>query len=226
MIDWEKIDTVLLDMDGTLLDLHFDHYFWFDHLPTRYAKAHNIDEQEARAELRAKIEKIEGTLEWYCLDHWSEVVQLDVPELKKEIQHKIKIRPHVEEFLSRLRALGKKLILITNAHPKGLQLKLDITAIDKWLDLVISSHEFRQPKEAQSFWEQLKAREHFDLSRTVFIDDTPRILRSAQRFGIEHLICVTLPDSQRPAHLAEEFLGIQHFDEIMPPEVLVKTAGP
>ncbi|KEP73664.1 nucleotidase, partial [Microbacterium sp. SUBG005] len=27
-IDWQAVDTVLLDMDGTLLDLAFDNYFW------------------------------------------------------------------------------------------------------------------------------------------------------------------------------------------------------
>ena len=26
MINWQQIDTVFLDMDGTLLDLHFDNY--------------------------------------------------------------------------------------------------------------------------------------------------------------------------------------------------------
>lgn len=217
MIDWQTIDTVLLDMDGTLLDLHFDHYFWFHHLPARYAQAHNISEAEAQAWLTAKIKHYEGSLQWYCLDHWSEITKLDVSALKHEIRHKIQYRPNAEAFLLRLRALGKKLVLITNAHPKGLSIKLDVTKIDRLLDIVISSHEFQSPKEEQSFWQQLIVREHFDKSRTVFIDDTPRILRSAQRFGIAHLVCVTKPNSQHPAHLPEEFLGIEDFDEIMPP---------
>jgi len=216
MIDWKTIDTVLLDMDGTLLDLHFDYYFWFQHLPLRYAQAHQVDEEQARDYLMQKIKQYEGTLQWYCLDHWSEMINMDVPALKREVQHKIKIRPHAEEFLLRLKALGKKLVLITNSHPAGMHLKLDVTQIDQHLDLVISSHEFQAPKEEQYFWQQLIEREHFDKHRTLFIDDTPRILRSAQTFGIEHLVCITLPDSQRPAHAPEEFLGIEHFDEIMP----------
>ena len=42
MINWHDIDTVLLDLDGTLLDLHFDNYFWCQHLPLCYARRHGI----------------------------------------------------------------------------------------------------------------------------------------------------------------------------------------
>lgn len=216
MIDWQSIDTVLLDMDGTLLDLHFDNYFWLEHLPHRYAQEHGMSLEDARNILGKQIKDREGTLQWYCLDHWSELVKMDVPALKREVAHKIQVRPHAEAFLEALKKLGKRLILITNCHPAGIELKFEVSEIDRWLDIVISSHEFASPKEDQLFWQQLKQREHFDPKRTVFIDDTPRILRSAQLFGIEHLVCITEPDSQKPAHLPEEFLGIRHFDEIMP----------
>ena len=38
MIDWNAINTVLLDMDGTILDLHFDNYFWKEYVPQKYAE--------------------------------------------------------------------------------------------------------------------------------------------------------------------------------------------
>ena len=219
MIDWHSIDTVLLDMDGTLLDLHFDNYFWIHHLPQRYSEAHGVDLETAKRTIHEKIRELEGTLEWYCLDHWSELMRMDIPALKHELKHKIQIRPHAETFLSRLKALGKKLVLITNSHPKGLELKLQVTEIDQWLDIIISSHSFRSPKEDMQFWQHLQCAEPFDCERTVFIDDTPRVLRSAASFGIKHLICITLPDSQRPEQQAGEFQGICHFDEIMPDTV-------
>lgn len=219
MIDWQAIDTVLLDMDGTLLDLHFDNYFWLTHLPQRYAEAHNLPLEEATAELHAHIKAFEGTLQWYCLDHWSTLINMDIALLKAEVKHKIQLRPHSELFLQRLRAAGKKVILITNAHPAGLDLKLEVTEIDRWLDIVISSHQFQQPKEEQSFWRQLHAQEQFDPTRTVFFDDTPRILRSAHTFGIGHVVCVTQPDMQKPPRLSDEFISICHFDEIMPDPV-------
>ena len=141
---------------------------------------------------------------------------MDIGSLKEEIKHKIQVRPHVREFLERLRKLGKKLLLVTNAHPQSLSLKLQVTKIDQHLDLIFSSHEFNHPKEAQEFWQALQAREHFDPARSLFIDDTARILESARRFGIQYLVGIHQPDSQK-ARIMESFPAIHHFDEIMPP---------
>lgn len=215
MIDWNHIDTVLLDMEGTLLDLHFDNYFWLEHLPKRYAEIHQVDFEAATQRLHDHISQHEGTLQWYCLEFWSQALKVDVQSLKAEIKHKIQVRPHVQEFLTRLREHHKKVLLVTNAHPQSLSLKLEVTKIDQYLDIIISSHEFNQPKEAQAFWHALQAREHFDPTRTLFIDDTPRILRSAQTFGIRYLLGIHQPDSQKQ-RVMDEFPAIHHFDEIMP----------
>jgi 5'-nucleotidase len=216
LVDWNQIDTVLLDMDGTLLDLHFDNFFWLEHLPKRYAEIHKVDFATAAQRLNENITQYEGTLQWYCLEFWSRQLDVDIRSLKEEIKHKIQIRPHVKEFLTRVRKLHKKCLLITNAHPQSLSLKIEVTAIDKHLDIVISSHEFKQPKEAQEFWHALQVREHFDPARTLFIDDTARILQSAKTFGIQHLIGIHQPDSQK-ARKMDAFPAIHHFDEIMPP---------
>lgn len=216
MLDWNQIDTVLLDMDGTLLDLHYDNYFWLTHLPQRYAEYHNIEIETATASLTEMIDSRVGTLQWYCLDHWSELVNMDIPALKREVSHKIAIRPHTEEFLQRLQALNKKVVLITNSHPKGLELKLEVSRIDRWLDVVISSHEFKTPKEDAIFWQHLQEREAFDPNRTVFFDDTVRILKSAEDFGIKHLVCINQPDSQKQPVRSEQYTDIVNFDEIMP----------
>nr|WP_324256965.1 GMP/IMP nucleotidase [Cellvibrio fontiphilus] len=220
MINWDLIDTVMLDMDGTLLDLHFDNYFWLDHLPLRYAEIHNLDLAEANARLKNHIQQYEGTLQWYCLEFWSKALDVDIPSLKEEVKHKIRIRPHVGEFLTRLRALGKKVLLVTNAHPQSLSLKMEVTRIDSLLDVIISSHQFNEPKESQKFWQQLQAAEHFDPERTLFIDDTVRILDSAKTFGIKYLIGIHQPDSQLERRM-EQYPAIHHFDEIMPDQVAV-----
>lgn len=217
MIPWHNIDTVLLDMDGTLLDLHFDNYFWLHHLPTRYAQAHGVSEDQAKQILHEQIHAHEGTLKWYCLQFWSDTLRLNIRRLKEEVKHKIQVRPFAIELLQRLRQLNKKAVLITNAHPDSLALKLEVSAIDQWLDLVISSHHLEHPKENQEFWQRLRALEPFDPERTLFVDDTPRILAAAQTFGIRHLLCIRQPDSQHDRRYIDDFPAIDHFDEILPP---------
>lgn len=216
LFDWDSIDTVLLDMDGTLLDLHFDNFFWQHFLPEHYAHYHKVSTHQAKSTLQSLIAEREGTMQWYCLDHWSDLVGLDIPKLKLELKHKIAIRPHSIEFLKALQAAKKHIVLITNSHPKGLEIKLDVTKIDQHLDMIISSHQFNFPKEEQAFWHALQDHTPFENARTLFVDDTPRILESAKHYGIKHLLCITEPDSQKPRKSDEGFKSVAHFDELLP----------
>jgi len=216
MIDWHQIDTVLLDMDGTLLDLHYDNFFWQQHVPRRYAQVHAWDEAEAITEIGRRISSARGTLAWYCLDHWSTQLQLDIPALKQEIAHMIAVRPYVEDFLARLRNAGKRLVLVTNAHRTGLELKLGRTGLQRWFDDIVVSHDFQVAKEELEFWHRLHAIHPFQPTRTLLIDDNEAVLSAAQHYGIRHLLTLLQPDSKADKRLSTRFPGIHHFDEIMP----------
>jgi putative hydrolase of the HAD superfamily len=218
MIDWRTIDTVLLDMDGTLLDLHFDNYFWLQHLPRRYAEIHQRDEGDSRRQLQRQMAAKRGSLEWYCVDYWSQQLQLDIPALKLEIKHMISVRPHVENFLRRLHDSPQQVLLVTNAHRKSLDIKLARTGIQRWFDGIVVSHDLRVPKEDPRFWHYLHALHPFRADRTLLIDDTESILHSAQQYGIAHLMTLLQPDSRAQKRLDTRFPGIHHFDEIMPGE--------
>lgn len=220
MVDWNNIETVLLDMDGTLLDLHFDNFFWLDYLPKRYADIHRQDEQEIQIQLRERFEKERGTLNWYCLDYWSEQLQLDIPALKREIQHLISIRPHVLDFLHQLKTSSRHVILVTNAHRKSLELKMSHTGIAELFNEIVVSHDFRAPKEQREFWHQLHIAHPFNPETTLLIDDTASVLRSAHQYGIRFLLTLLQPDSKQAKRTDSEFPGILHFDEIMPVEQL------
>jgi len=217
MLDWKDIDTVLLDMDGTVLDLHFDNYFWEEFVPARYGELHGLSAAQASTLLRARYENVKGTLDWYCLDFWSDSLSLDIARLKQDIRHKIAVRPHAIAFLEQLRASGRHLLLVTNAHPQSLDLKMQTTGIDHHFHHTVSSHSLNLAKENTGFWEVLRATHPFDPARTLLIDDSLPVLRCARSEGIRHLLGVRQPDSQRPALApSEEFHQISHFTEIMP----------
>ena len=215
VLDWQNIDTVLLDLDGTLLDLHFDNYFWLEHLPKRWAEKMDKPEHECRSYLHSEFQRMCGSLNWYCLDYWSERLQMDMVELKREITTKIKTRPEAKKFLNFLSDLGKQKILVTNGHRDGMNLKFAYTEIAECFDEVVSCHDFGVPKEEQNFWVQLQKLHAFDKKRTLFIDDNESVLDSAQQYGISHLLQILKPDLQRPSSLPGRFLAIEHFSEIL-----------
>ena len=216
MIDWHHIDTVLLDMDGTLLDLHYDNFFWMQHLPRVYADKHGISEEASREHLHGRFSAGQGTLDWYSLDYWSEQLDMDIPALKRELRHMISVRPHVVEFLTRLHESHRDVVMVTNAHRKTLDIKMDHVDITQWFDRIVVSHDLAAPKEDQAFWHKLQALHPFDPARTLLIDDTERVLESARAYGIAHLLTLLQPDSKRQKRIDSCFPGIHHFDEIMP----------
>ncbi|HAS86713.1 MAG TPA: hypothetical protein DCS31_07965, partial [Candidatus Competibacteraceae bacterium] len=139
-LPWPQIATVLLDMDGTLLDLRFDNHFWRELVPDRYAKLHGVSLERARSEVAAHTQAVEGTLAWYCLDYWTRELRLDIVTLKHEIAHLIAVHPHVLDFLNALREAGKRVVLVTNAHPKSLALKMEKTRLVGYFDQIICAH--------------------------------------------------------------------------------------
>lgn len=212
---WPEIDTVLLDMDGTLLDLHFDNHFWLEFLPQRYADLHGISRAMAEMELAPLFNEHEGKLTWYCLDFWTRELNLPIREMKREIADLIALRPAADEFLAALRNAGKRVVLITNAHRDSLSLKLERIELAPWFDRLISSHDYGYPKEDQQFWFALRQDVEFDPVRSLFIDDSLPVLRSAKRYGIAQLLAVRYPDSRAGPKDTAEFAAVEDYRSLL-----------
>lgn len=215
-LPWHDIDTVMLDMDGTLLDKYFDDYFWEKFLPQNYARIHLLSKDEAETRLLARYKSVESTLQWTDLDYWSEHLGLDIALLKTEITHLIGVHPHVVDFLQWIRAQGKALHLVTNAHPKALEIKMNTARIDHFFDAIICSAEVGAAKEQPLFWRGLENLLDFDKERTLFADDTEKVLAAARDYGIGHLVHIARPSSRIPLRYSDEYLSVADFSELLP----------
>ncbi|NOQ47484.1 MAG: HAD hydrolase-like protein [Desulfobulbaceae bacterium] len=213
---WNDIDTVLLDMDGTLLDKHFDDYFWEQYLPEHYSLLHDIPIAQAKEELLKRYRQVENTLDWTDLNYWSNELGLDIPELKMRVNHLIGVHPYVVEFLEACLTAGKKLYMITNAHSGTLSIKLEKTSIGPWFDRIVCAEEIGVAKEEPEFWQRLEKLLEYDKKRTLLADDTEKVLRSAEAYGMEKLIFVARPSSRQRVQYSDHFPSIDYFKEILP----------
>ncbi|MBV1960546.1 MAG: GMP/IMP nucleotidase [Immundisolibacteraceae bacterium] len=216
MVEWDAIDTVLLDMDGTLLDLRYDNQFWLDHLPGVFGARENLSIEQARAAILDMTSARQGTLEFYCLDHWSKVLQLNVAELNAELGHLVQMRPNAERFLRSLRTHGIRTVLVTNSHRDGIDFKMDKTGMEVHLDRVICAHDLGFAKEQQGFWRRLHEIEPFDPDRTLLVDDNISVLDAAAEWGVRYLLAVTRPDSGRAPVETGSYAGLDDFAHLLP----------
>jgi 5'-nucleotidase len=214
-LDWTGIDTVLLDMDGTLLDLRFDNWFWQEHVPTHFAEARGMSRDEVRAYLDPKFHARRGTMDWYCIDYWSRELGLDIAALKRAVRPRVSYLPGARDFLTRLARIGKRRVLITNAHPETLAIKNEQVGVSAYFDACYSTHRFGVPKESSAFWPRFHSHEPFRPERTLFVDDSVPVLDAARAFGIAWLRAVRLPDSARPAQDTGRHAAIDGVRELM-----------
>jgi HAD superfamily hydrolase (TIGR01509 family) len=215
MIDWRKYETILLDMDGTVLDLAFDNYFWRELVPRCYARARRRHHADARAEVYARYAGVQGRLEWYCLDYWTEQLGLDLKSLKAASSHRIRYLPGAREFLMEAARAGKRLMLVTNAHGHTLGVKKAVAGLDRYFDRFVTSHTIGFAKEQDEFWVKLQDDLGLDLARTLFIDDSLPVLDAAARFGIGGIVAITRPDTRMPVKDSGAHIGMPAIGNLL-----------
>jgi putative hydrolase of the HAD superfamily len=182
--DWPNIDTVLLDLDGTLLDQAYDNHIWRDLVPQRFAVAQSMDLQSAYAEIARRFAERSGTLDWYCIDYWSRTLGVDIGALHREVRSHVAWLPGARDFLERMRASGKRLVLLTNSHPTALAVKHEESGVLDYLDEAVTSHDFGAPKEHAQFWRAALDRFAYDPARSLFADDNAKMLEAARTAGV------------------------------------------
>jgi putative hydrolase of the HAD superfamily len=211
-----RCETLMLDMDGTVLDLAYDNYVWKELVPEHYAKVTGIGIDDARTRLFAKYHEIQGDIQWYCLDHWSERLGLDVLELHRGVNHRIGYLPGAKNFLEALREHNVRVLLVTNSHPDTLALKDEVTGLAGYFDAIYTSHQFGFAKERQEFWHALQKEEHFVTDSTLFVDDNRTVLNSANTYGLDMLVEISQPDTSEPVRETAAYTGVKGVAEMLP----------
>jgi 5'-nucleotidase len=212
---WDHIEVVLLDMDGTLLDLAFDNFFWLELVPAQYAEARGLAEEEARRHVARCSASVFGSLAWYCVEHWSGELGFDVGALKWRHRRRIGYLPGARDFLAALRRRQKPLVVVTNAHRRAIEVKVHQTGLDALVDGIVSSHDFDAPKESPEFWVRLQAERPFDPQRTLLVEDSLPVLEAARAHGIRHAIAVRRPDSGQPPRDIDGFPAIDGVADLI-----------
>jgi len=215
MLSFEKIKTVLLDMDGTILDKYYDDYFWEVYVPQKYAEKENISFEQAQKILFSMYKAEEGTLNWTDIDFWAGKTGLDIFKLKQEVAHLINPHPDAEDFLKIVNSNGKSVYLVTNAHNRVVQFKMNVTGFDKYFHGTFTSFDIGYPKERPEFWEVLKEIIFFDPEHTIFVDDTEEVLHIARASGIKIPVLRAISSSHSLPKISEKFITIKSFQEIL-----------
>lgn len=216
IVAWEQVDHVILDMDGTILDLSYDNYFWRELVPQRYAEINGLTLEQARAKLTPRFIEVQHTLPWYCTDYWSDVTGINMAALKREIRDRIGPLEGAIDFLHAVRSSGRALWLATNAHYDSWSLKLEHTGLTPLFDVIVSSHQFGAPKEDAQFWQRFRERHPFNPARALFVDDSMPVLEAARAFGIGQVVAISHPDTSLPPRLIENFPATPRLAAIAP----------
>lgn len=213
--DWDGVDDVLLDMDGTLLDRHFDNFFFEEELPRRYAAKHGLEVDEALERLLTMYRAVEGELAWTDLHYWTRTLGIDVVALTKEFEHLISFHPDATDFLRHLRARGKRVYVLTNAHAAGVAIKVSRTGVDRHVDRIVNAFEIGYLKMRSEYWPTCQRLLGFDPSRSLYIDDDEACLTAAHEYGIGHVYHRSKSSSRLPAQPSSRYVSIESFHALI-----------
>jgi beta-phosphoglucomutase len=198
------IRAVVFDMDGVLIDAKDWHYEalnralqHFGFTITRYDHLVTFDGLPTRKKL--KMLSLEHGLPEALHEFLNELKQIYTMEI---VQARCKPMFLHEFALSRLKLAGYKLAVASNSVRNSVEVMMEKSALDSYLDVVLSNEDVKNGKPAPDIY--LAAADRLGLSpaECLVVEDNPKGIEAAEKAGCPVLIVetvheVTLDNIQR-----------------------------
>ncbi|WP_055105469.1 pyrophosphatase PpaX [Paenibacillus ihumii] len=174
-----NIDTVLFDLDGTIVDTNELIIASFQHV---------LDKHKQPRTREQIIPYMGMTLEqqFQAFSGWENVAELVTDYRSFNTMHHdtmVKGFPHVDEVISTLKDRGIKLGIVTTKIKPSTMRVLELFGLLKYMDTIVTvqdvTHPKPHPEPVLTAMRQLNA----DPKRTLMVGDSPADIKSAQAAG-------------------------------------------
>ena len=188
---FKDIECLLIDMDGVILDNAYDNDFWQNQIPEVIADSKSIAFDDAKRLAIQIFNYKKNTKDWYDVDYWSNMLDIDIEAQKRSEKSfsRISLYDGVIDTLSVLKN-KTKMILITNAHRKTLNIKLEKYNLTPYFDEMVCAHELNYVKEDIQLWYMLRSKYRLDYEKTLLVEDTINNINVGLSAGISGAIYV------------------------------------
>jgi putative hydrolase of the HAD superfamily len=191
MVKLNSTTAILSDLDGVILDLSYDIKFWELWLPENVADQTNQSIEEAQAKIQAEIDAQRGTLNFYDLNYWDDLLNVDCMQIIKAKEEKCSYLEGSYEALQRLSILKNPKHILTNGDPRAQEYKAEIQDFLKFFDSIFYSMHAGYPKEQKEFWALARHNLNLDFEDAIFIDDDFKVVTAAVKAGIKQVFWIT-----------------------------------
>ncbi len=191
MVKLNSTTAILSDLDGVILDLAYDKKFWELWLPEQVTRQTNKSIEEAKAEIMTEIDIQRGTLNFYDLNYWDDLLNVDCMQIFQEKEERCSYLAGSYEALQRLSTLKNPKYILTNGDPRIQEYKAEAQNFLEFFDSIFYSMHVGYPKESKEFWALVRHNLNLELEDAIFIDDDLKVVTAAAKAGIKQVAWIT-----------------------------------
>ena len=208
MVKLNSTTAILSDLDGVILDLAYDKKFWELWLPEQVTRQTNKSIEEAKAEIMTEIDIQRGTLNFYDLNYWDDLLNVDCMQIFQEKEERCSYLAGSYEALQRLSTLKNPKYILTNGDPRIQEYKAETQNFLEFFDSIFYSMHAGYPKESKEFWALARHNLNLEFEDAIFIDDDLKVVTAAAKAGIKQVAWITQGKNRILQNRVETFASL------------------